>query len=61
MRDFLKKIGPRRELQYVDESPSILSHYEVRVKHSRRCFGEILKTNEKNASLQLLADEETQK
>ena len=60
MRDFLKIIGPRRELQHDYKSPSTLSHYVVRVKHSRRRFGENLKTNEKNASPQQLADEEAQ-
>ena len=60
MHDFLKIIGPNSDFQYVDKSPSTLSHYEVRVKHSRRRFGEILKANEKNASPQQLADEEAQ-
>ncbi len=60
MHDFLIIIGPKRELQHDDKSPSTLSHYEVRVKHSRRRFGEILKANEKNASPQQLANEEAQ-
>ena len=61
MHNFLEIIGPKRELHHDDKTPSTLSHYEVSVKHSRRRFGEILKANEKNASPQQLADEETQK